>query len=107
MSILDWTWNQVIDGFAGKFTMVMSTTLGKFVVKAMTFIGIQLVSYTQVVQPFVDDARAHWEGMPGDIMVWITALKLDVVVTILLSAVVLSVLKKVTIGRILPAGGSS
>jgi hypothetical protein len=98
-SLTGWTWEQVISGFAAKFSIFMSTRLGKWIVGAMGFLGIDLTVFDTIIAPWLQQAREAWTGLPQETMIWLHFLRLDQVATILLSAYGLRSLKRFFFGR--------
>lgn len=94
-SLTGWTWDQVIAGFATKFSYFMSTRLGKWITAALGAIGIDLTVYDQVIAPWIEQARTHWSGIGADVMTWLTWLRLDECLTIVLSAYGIAGLKRI------------
>ncbi|ALN85978.1 hypothetical protein LC55x_2713 [Lysobacter capsici] len=57
-----------------------------WVIKITTALGIGFISYGLILQPLLDWAITKWQSMPGSIAQWLSALGVDVAVSIVLSA---------------------
>lgn len=60
--------------------------LASSIVRVVATLGIGLASNEYIVQPFIDHAVSAWNAMPAELAIWISALGIDKVVSVMLTA---------------------
>lgn len=58
----------------------------KVVVKIMAGLGVALATDKFVIQPSLDAAKAAWQGLPADLAMWLGAVGIDKMASILFAA---------------------
>lgn len=69
------------------------------VARILGTLGLAFVSYRYVVTPVLDQLKASLATLPSELLVWISALGLDKVISILASAYLIAVARSVVLGR--------
>lgn len=74
------------EGLGVWLSKLIITKAGRWVSKTFVALGIGFGSYALLFQPILDWAIGKWQSMPGNIAVWLSALGIDVAISIILSA---------------------
>ena len=74
------------EGLTVALSKMFLTKGARFVIKIFGGLGLALGTHALVMQPLIDWAIAKWQSMPGSIAQWLSALGVDVAVSIILSA---------------------
>lgn len=69
------------------------------VARILGTLGLALFTYNFVVEPVLEQLRTAVGSLPAEVLVWISALGLDKVVSILASAYLISAARSVFLGR--------
>lgn len=68
---------------------------GKAVVKVLGFLGLSLATNELAIEPIMDNVAGWFGAIPGDLTVWLGALGIDKVASILISAYLVSGISRV------------
>lgn len=74
---------------------IVLPSLGIAVVKVLGFLGLALATNEWIVQPGVQYVKDKFLGVPADFAAWLGFFRIDVCVTMLLSAYVIGQAKRV------------
>ena len=81
---------QFFDAIAGTIKGVLMWFVAPGIRSVFTYTGLAISTYTAVINPLAEAARAAFGGIPGDLMAWIGFFQIDKVVTVLVSAYITS-----------------
>jgi len=81
---------QYFGALAGTLKGALMWVIAPGIRAVFTYTGLALTTYNAVMQPLATSARAAFGGIGGDLMGWLMYLQIDKVVTVLISAYLLS-----------------
>lgn len=76
----------LIGAIGSLFGKIIATRLGQWIVGALIFLGIEFAVSNLAVQPLMDQMTQVASGLPGEALQWARVFKIDVYVSIILSA---------------------
>lgn len=89
----------LITALGALFSRVMFTKAGAWVTAILVFLGLELATYSFAIEPMRDTIQTKFFGIPVSIRQWMGVLRIDQYVTIIISAYIASVVKKVMLRR--------
>lgn len=84
----------ILAGAGALFSRIIAVRGGKWIAMALFSLGIELAITGAFMLPFIDNARTSMSGIPFAIAEWMGVLRVDVYVSLILSAHAIASLKE-------------
>lgn len=81
------------------FSRLFASRIGMWVVGALTFLGLNFATNEFLMDPVLDHIRSAQGGLPAAVTAWAGAFGVDQVITIVMSAYVVGLSKRVFLAR--------
>lgn len=89
----------LLEGLVALLSRLVFSRIGQWLVTALIFFGLEMASYSVGVQPLRSTIQSHLSGLPADLLAWMGVLKIDQYVTVICSAYLAAVTRKVFLRR--------
>lgn len=76
----------VVAGIMAGLARTVSTWAGRWIVQILLFFGVQVVATKLAIAPMKAMLSSAFSGMPADVLAWISYIRVDAALTIVLSA---------------------
>lgn len=95
---------RIIAWFMAHLSRLVGSSLGPWLGMALLSLGIEVVIIGATLSPFIADARAAMNGIPGDVAAWAGVLNVDIYISMYLSALLIAEGKQAGRMALLQAG---